>query len=396
MKLDDLLATSWRMVYRNRKRYKTVIVAIAIGTLGFIMIRTLGDSVESKVSDNLDLIGEATILRAQWNDRNNLHLGEYHTRDLEELRKIPHVLSVAPIRTSEMPFTVLCLKVECKDLFLAGVDENYWQSQAPRLSEGRLINASDVEQNEKVCVLGRLAAATMVTSGNPIDKVVTVGSHGYKIVGVLGGSPQDDISKTVFIPISLASHHLGGFRLLTEFYVRVDTFDNVHSVRQQVIKTLKRLHPEQSQGVRVFYKSSSLERVRIVVFMVKMFSYAALVVIFILGKIGLTNVMLAAIQERTKEIGLRKSMGATDSTIRSQFMIEAVLVSIVASVIGTLGGVALVMLLKGHLGVQVSQYVMSTSIAMDLGFTTLIGVAAGLYPSLQASKLDVVTAMRFE
>jgi len=132
------------------------------------------------------------------------------------------------------------------------------------------------------------------------------------------------------------------------------------------------------------------------VYIVKIFIYASLVVVFVLGKVGLTNVMLAAIQDRTREIGLRKALGARDGMIRMQFLTEAVMISLVSGILGVIGGLTAVQALKGSLGVEVSAYVMSTSIFVDLAFTVMIGVFAGMYPSAQASRLDVVTAMRFE
>jgi putative ABC transport system permease protein len=132
------------------------------------------------------------------------------------------------------------------------------------------------------------------------------------------------------------------------------------------------------------------------VYVVNIFVYASLAIVFVLGKVGLTNVMLAAVQDRTREIGLRKAVGATDSLIRLQFLFESVLVSLGAGFVGVLIGVISVNILKDQLGVEISHYVMSTSIVVDLVVTTMIGVFAGMYPSLQASRLDIVTAMRFE
>ena len=134
----------------------------------------------------------------------------------------------------------------------------------------------------------------------------------------------------------------------------------------------------------------------LIVFFIQLFSYAALVGVFIIGKMGLTNVMLAAVQDRTKEIGLRKSMGATDILIRNQFILESTMVSVIAGLIGILGGLISVVILKELLGVSVSGAVLSTSIFVDLALTVSIGVFAGWYPSKQAGQLDIVSAMRFE
>ena len=97
MTIDDMITTSARMVYRNRRRYRTVIIAIALGTVGFVLIRTLGQSVQGRVAGDLELIGEATVLTAWWEDRKTpLHLGEFLLRDAARLSELPHVVIVAP------------------------------------------------------------------------------------------------------------------------------------------------------------------------------------------------------------------------------------------------------------------------------------------------------------
>lgn len=144
------------------------------------------------------------------------------------------------------------------------------------------------------------------------------------------------------------------------------------------------------------HHGARLDRVNLIMFLVKLFCYAALIAIFVLGKTGLTNVMLAAVSDRTREIGLRKALRATDRLIKTQFIIESVLVSLASATIGIVGGVLAVLILKDLLGVGISSYILSGSIVFDIAVTSVIGVAAGIYPSSKASQLDIATALRFE
>ncbi|MGD9817336.1 MAG: ABC transporter permease [Desulfomonilaceae bacterium] len=135
---------------------------------------------------------------------------------------------------------------------------------------------------------------------------------------------------------------------------------------------------------------------RSTVWLVKMFIYASLGVTVILGGLGITSVMLSAIQDRTREIGLRKALGAKEEIILLQFLVEAVLISFMAGAIGVGLGVITVNFLKGPLGVEISKAMLTLSIFMGLFFTLLLGIVSGIYPSLRASRMDSVTAMRFE
>lgn len=395
MRNEDLLITSWMMVLRNRRRYKTVLIAIAVGTIGFIIIRCMGDSVEKKVADDLELIGEATVLTATWEDRRNYHPGEYFDKDIESLKRLKGVTHVAPVRTTGDISTLHHGQVERKRAILTAVNEEFWGTQSTPLAMGRLINDDDVINRRKVAVMG--AEIRSVFGGSdPLGKTVVVNSHNYTVIGVLGGKQQEDNSRTVFIPLSLAPHHLHNTRQIMQLLIRVDDWDNVRDVREQTKAILQYNHPLLEHGVKVNYRSSRLDRVRLIVFFIQLFSYAALVGVFIIGKMGLTNVMLAAVQDRTKEIGLRKSMGATDILIRNQFILESTMVSVVAGLIGVIGGLVSVVILKELLDVSVSGAVLSSSIFVDLALTVSIGVFAGWYPSKQAGQLDIVSAMRFE
>jgi len=398
MKMEDLVILSWRMILRNRRRYRTVMIAIALGTLAFIVIRTLGDSVEQKVSQNLELIGGATILRAEWYDlKYRYHLGEYYLNDIEKLGRIPRVLVVAPAVSTNGDQELLWGRQKRKQSRITFIDQNFWLTQSAQLARGRLIDSTDLMQRKRVCVIGRDIMNELFDKElNPLGEKVLANGYPYEVVGTLEGIQPEAVSKSIFIPFSLAGQQVSHLRQLVQLFIRVDSYENVESVREQIQQTLESSYPEYAAGVRVNVYSHRLNQVKHVIFLIKLFIYCALIGIFILGKVGLTNIMFSAVQERTREIGLRKAAGATDQMIRTQFILESVLVSLLAGVVGTLGGILSVDILSRLLEVDVSNYVMSVSIWIDVSLTLAIGVAAGYYPSQQASRLDIVTAMRFE
>jgi putative ABC transport system permease protein len=339
-------------------------------------------------------------VEANWEDRRSpWHLGEYLKKDASRLREIPHVFVVAPIR-----YTARKLKASSKrsdaeparDLQMTCVDQNYWETISPYRDAGRLISASDVNGRAPVCVLHKELVPELFGKENPIGRVIYVTSYEYRVIGTLTGPANTEICRSIFIPISLADRHLGQARQFTRMQIRVDNPDNVKEVRTQVEMTLKKAHPGYEKAVWVRYHASRLERVNMIMSLVTMFGYAALAAVFILGKVGLTNVMLSAVQERTREVGLRKALGATDSMIRLQFVFESVLVCLIAGTIGAFLGIITSLAAKELLAFEISNYVLSVSVLIDLCITTAVGMVAGSYPSLVASRLDIVTAMRFD
>lgn len=200
----------------------------------------------------------------------------------------------------------------------------------------------------------------------------------------------------MIIPISTAQSLFPGLFWIREIFVRIEEWNQVDWVRQQAHATLTGLHKGYEKGIRIVYFPERVKRVQTTVDIVKIFIYASLLVTFILGKVGLTNIMLAAVQDRTREIGLRKALGAKEEMILLQFLTESVLISLLAGSIGVASGLISVQILRGFLDLEASARVMLMSVGLDLVFTLAIGVVSGMYPSLRASRLDPVTAMRFE
>jgi len=385
----------WNLVLRNRRRYKAVIAAIAFGTAGFIVVRTVGTSVEKNLGAHLELLGEATVMRVHWDSyQESLHPGKYHMNDVMRLKRIPHVMAVAPVVSS--PLVNAYVGTNEWSPGVTGVDQSYWITQTPRASHGRLIGPSDVVCRRKVCVLGQDVAKNLFDVGNPIGKELRVGEVSFQVVGILGGIQHTDIRRSIFVPISTGQDLFPDLYWIKEIYVRADDWNKVEETRNEILRTLKEAHKGYEEGIRVEYYPSRIKTVTTTVYVVKIFIYAAIAVTFLLGKVGLTSVMLAAVQDRTREIGLRKALGAREEIIMAQFLTESVFISMLAGLLGVMIGLVSIQSLKGPLGVDISGYAVSNSILLDLVFTLAIGVVAGMYPSRQASRLDPVTAMRFE
>lgn len=384
----------WRSVLRNRRRYKAVMAGIAVGAAGFIIIQTMGDSVEKKMGEHLELLGEATVMKAQWRNDDNYHPGQYYMSDVKKLRDIPHVMAVAPV-----------VSLSAVDAFfksnewspgIIGIDHEFWATQTARLANGRLIGPSDVVGRKMVCVVGENVVKHLLKLDNPVGEVVGVGSLKFEIIGVLGGIQSNDLQRMIVLPITTAQSLFPGLYWIREIYIRVDDWNHVEPVWEEAMRVLRESHPGYESGLELIYYPRRLEKVKSTVWLVKMFIYAALVVTVILGGLGITSVMLTAIQDRTREIGLRKALGAKEEIILLQFLIEAVLISLIAGFIGVVLGVFSVNFLKEPLGVEISKAVLTLSVLTGLLFTLLLGIVSGIYPSLKASRMDSVTAMKFE
>ncbi|MCX5872140.1 MAG: ABC transporter permease [Deltaproteobacteria bacterium] len=392
--MEDLLVMCWRSVLRNRRRYKAVMIGIALGTAGFIVVQTMGDSVEKKMGEHLELLGEATVMKAVWRNEENYHPGEYQMSDVKRLRRIPHTMAVAPVVS--IPAIDAFFETNEWSPGLIGVDQEFWLTQSSQLREGRFIGATDVVGRKNVCVLGQNVAKNLFGREKLVGELVGVGSLKFEVVGLLGGVQQNDLERYIIIPLTTAQRLFSGLEKIREIYIRVDNWNEVEPVRDKALKILRETHKGYEQGIEITYYPRRIEKVKSTVYMVKLFVYAALGVTILLGGIGIMAVMLTAVQDRTREIGLRKALGAKEDLILLQFLLEAVLISLMAGCIGVMIGVFSVTILKGPLGVEVSKVMLIVSIMSGIVFTAFLGIASGLYPSMKASRMDSVTAMRFE
>jgi len=179
-------------------------------------------------------------------------------------------------------------------------------------------------------------------------------------------------------------------------YVRAENWDAVAPLHTAMYELLKRNQPGYSDGIQIRYYPERIRTIQNAIMLVKMFIYASLVVTLLLGGLGITNVMLGAIRERTTEIGLRKAVGATEEMIMQQFLLESVTISLMGAAIGMVVGFLSVETLQGLFETVPAYSAFAASLAGGIIFGVLLGVASGYFPARKASKLDPSEAMRFE
>lgn len=397
MLTTDLITISLRQLYRNQRRYKSVIIGIALGISGFVTVLTLGDSVESDLGHNLEILGAATIVKATYDyDRmKRWHHGQYYDRDIQQLRRLPGVKSVSPaVWNGSLHFAYGEKRVRGK---LLGVPANFFKTIHIPVSKGRKISSSDDAQRRSVCVVGPKVIETLLPKGvEPIGQKMMVGGHTMRIIGIIGGVEDKSLLESVLIPMSVARSRIGGMYEIRDIYVRAKNWDVVPSLQRAMLQVLVNNQPGYSKGMEVKYYPERISTIKRAVMLVKLFLYAALAVTLLLAGLGITNVMLAAVRERTTEIGLRKAVGATERMIMSQFLLESVSISLMGAMVGILVGFASVEVLKRVMETTPAYEVFLASFAGGVVFSVLLGIASGYLPAKKASRLDAADAMRFE
>jgi putative ABC transport system permease protein len=393
----DLIRVSLRQIYRNKRRYKGVVIGIALGLAGLVTVLTMGDSVESDLGKNLELLGTATVMRASWDfDRSERwHHGTYSQKDIDDIMRLPGVAGATPMVWSSVEASYETNKAE--GVRLVGVEPAFhWICNVP-VSVGRPISLEDIRSRKSVCVIGQSVLKKLFHGKiDPIGKPIGLSGHQFRVAGVIGGVEDVSNPDTILIPISVARSRYANMYHIRDIYVRAENWDVVGDVQLNVLKVLNRNQPAYAEAMTVIYWPEALKTIQRTVLVVKMFLYASLGVTLLLGGLGITSVMLAAVRERTTEIGLRKAVGATDSMIMSQFLMEAVGISLLGAGIGIVLGVVSVEILEKVFHTAPSYRVLCASLLGGIMLGVVLGMISGLIPAKRASSLDAADAMRFE
>ncbi len=396
MQTVDLASIALRQIYRNKRRYKSVLIGIALGIAGIIVILTMGGAVEADLGNNLELLGSATIVKAyfDYSKSPRKHGGQFFDKDVADIHKLPGVRHVSPAVFGAYEASYNLRKMGVR---LVGVDEKFFDTIHIPMAEGRRITDDDVAWKSNVCVVGSTVVKMLIGDNTtPLHKQVLIGGHYFRIVGVIGGVEDQSFMESILIPISVARSRFPGLYEIKDIYVRAVNWDAIDELQHRVHEILVKNQPGYSDAMEIRVFSERIKTIKNAVLIVKLFLYAALSVVVILGGLGITNVMLAAVRERTKEIGLRKAVGATEELIMNQFLVESVTLSLIGALIGVLVGSISVQILQFLLNTSGSYLMFMISVVGGVIFGFILGISSGYMPARKASRLDAAEAMRFE
>ncbi|MFH0959395.1 MAG: ABC transporter permease [Pseudomonadota bacterium] len=397
MVIVDLLIISSRQVIRNRGRYQAVLLAVALGLAGLTILLTMGDSIEKKIGQNLELLGKATIIKAGWDFDKKVrwHHGEFNDKDLNALRSLHGVIWVAPfVKRRDQIFATGNSSTKGQ---IVGVDHNFFPALLLSLSKGQEITEEDVSLRKPVCVMGRAIAQELFGGeATPVGRSFT--SHGIlcEVAGLLGGVEDHEFSHSIFIPISLAKAVFPDIDRTEGIYLRAQDWDSVHQTSKDIRQILKTNHQGYADALAIEYFPEKIKTIGQVRFWVKFLLYIGIFASVALGGLGIMNLMIVAVQERTTEIGLRKAVGASDRAILAQFLLEAVGISLVGIFLAFFLALIFTLLLWLLFAMTPSwsAFALATVVGGALGVS--VGAMAGFAPARTASCFDPVTAIRFE
>ncbi len=272
------------------------------------------------------------------------------------------------------------------------------------LAQGRFFDQSDVQSIAPVAVLGQTVYTNLYPSGaNPIGTQIRIKGVGFTVIGLLntigagmGGGDQDDV---VYIPVTTAQIRLSGItnQTINSMEVQVATKDEMASVQSAMDTLLRKLHrltSKQADDFRITNMAQIQATAASVTSTLTLFLIGVAAISLVVGGIGIMNIMLVSVTERTREIGVRMAIGASRPDILKQFLLEAVMLSLLGAFVGIIVGVVGSMLFAYF--VHMATPISAASILISVGFSILVGVFFGYYPATRAAHLNPAEALGYE
>ncbi|MCD6423289.1 MAG: ABC transporter permease [Elusimicrobia bacterium] len=392
-----------RSLLSNKTRTFLSLLGISIGVAAVIAMLALGTGAKQQVKESLSSLGSnLLIVRPNWRKYRGVGLSsENITRlneeDLEEIKKIKGVLRVSPTVSRR---GVAIYKSGNWSTNIIGVTSDYQYMRNSEPDTGRFFTEMENKKRAKVSVIGRTVLRELFGEENPIGKFIKINRINFRVIGVLperGATGWRDRDDEILIPVNTAMYRVFGKRYFDRIQIQVEDenlMDRVSKQAQEIIVKNHRI----PQGKKDIIEVRNLAEIQQAVSStVKTFSYllgSIALISLLVGGIGIMNIMLVSVTERTREIGLRKALGANKKDILAQFLIESVTICIVGGILGILlgSGISIGLSKFANWNTKISMW----SILLATVFSTFVGLFFGIWPAQKAAKLNPVEALRYE
>jgi putative ABC transport system permease protein len=392
-------------LWSNRLRSLLTILGVIVGVAAVITAVTITEGTSASINSRLAGLGTNTLTispGAATSSGASLGAGteeDLTLSDATAIASVAHVTSVTPVNSVSAQ---LVYSGQNWDTRVEGVYPDYQSIGSWQLAEGSWYTQADEDSGTPVVVLGQTTEQNLFTgvASDPIGQTILINSQPFTVVGVLQAKGtaaavnQDDV---VFVPYSAATTRLNNVTFVEEIEVQVDNANDVAGAESALTALLERLQGIPAGGTDDFTVRSSDQLVQTAQSSSQTLTFLLVgiaAISLLVGGIGIMNIMLVSVTERTREIGIRMAVGARRSDIRNQFLIEALTLSAAGGIIGIVLGTA-----GGYIMTQVFSLPFAPnpfSILLAFGVAAAIGVCFGFYPAVSASRLDPIVALRTE
>lgn len=390
MSLFEGILSSLKSIWANKMRSALTMLGIVIGIFSVVALISVGESSTASVTDSIEGMGSNLITVSVTKKRIELSLD-----DVEEMQNLNGVGAASPVSNGSM--TLKNGTESLESVSTIAVNSSYDEIREYNVMSGRFINANDDSMRLRVVVVGVDIASELYGSLDVVGEKISINGTNFTIIGVLeeqGDSMFGSDDEVAIIPFSTGSRIMGNTRI-SSIYVSAADSDSVDAAMTSLDNYMIAQTPDNDEeAYNIFSQSSILDTLSTATATLTVMLGGIAGISLLVGGIGIMNIMLVSVTERTREIGIRKAIGATRGNILTQFLIESIVVSGVGGVIGVL---------LARVGTNIIGTLMDMTIAISpqivliaVVFSIGVGVVFGMYPAWKASKLNPIEALRYE
>ncbi len=393
----DYIRQSFQMIFSNKVRSFLSMLGIMIGVATVVAMLALGAGAKKSISDSLNQMG-TNMLSIQPDHRNESGVQVTFTlKDMTDILTIPYVKRVAPLVNGSVMLIVGNKNLSSR---VQGTtpDEAGMRNSMP--TYGRMFTIEESQSRSKVAVIGSTVASELFGSEDPVGKSIKINRINFLIIGVLpvlGGNSFQDRDNVVMIPVNTAMYRLFGKTSYDSLDIEISQTDQVSEAQDQVSQMIIKKHgltPEQENAFRIMNMAELQDTVKktanSLTFLLSFIASLSLLV----GGIGIMNIMLVSVTERTREIGIRKAIGARKRDVMMQFITEAIIMTFSGGLMGIIFGVSIAFILS-----KLANWVIvvtPSAVFLSTAFSVSIGLIFGILPAKKAANLNTIDALRYE
>ncbi|MCG5251696.1 ABC transporter permease [Brevibacillus agri] len=405
MSLIECVRISFRSIRANGLRSVLTMLGIIIGVAAVIAMVAIGEGTSSSVASQINGLGSNLLIVSPGQatqGRVSLGAGSLNTLTLADAEAIAEKESVAGVAPSVNGRAQIVWGSNNYSSMLEGTTADFLRVRNAEVAQGRFFTNFEVTRQFNVAVVGTEVVSNLFkdTTTNPVGQTVQINRVPFTIIGVLksqGSSGMTNNDDRILIPITTAMSRLTGGKNVGTIYVSAASSDTMDAAQQDIRQTLRAQHnlrPQAADDFRITSQSDILSTAQEVSSSMTALLSDIAAISLIVGGIGVMNIMLVSVTERTREIGIRKAIGAKRRDILRQFLIEAVTLSLIGGILGIAIGVGAALLISklGSLATSISL----TPILYAFLTSSLVGVIFGVYPARKAAQLKPIDALRYE
>ena len=412
MKLSDSFFTALDGLKTNRGRSALTILGIIIGIAAVITMMSVGQGVQNLILSQIQSIGSKVIAIVPGRqpkgptDVISTFTDSLRQTDLEALKKksnVPHLETLMPVVFGS---ETAAFGSETYRLTIFGVTENFSKIHDLYPTEGRLFSDEETKGYADVVIIGNKVKDELFGSDEALDRRIKIKGRNFRVIGILpkkGQSSFLNFDEVAIIPYTTAQQYIFGIKYFHRLVAETDSEANVDQTVEDIKITLRNSHNITDPSKDDFFietQTSAMEIVSTITNILTLFLAAVAGISLLVGGIGIMNIMLVSVTERTREIGLRKAVGAGKNDILIQFLLEAVLLTLTGGILGIAFGVLLSLgasLIFGYfLKASWGFLLPLNAIALGVGVSVMIGLIFGIYPARKAAWLSPIEALRYE